>query len=49
MAGRNSNIAEMRGKPIADPQSGTPGTSAIRLKGVITRVAAADALQAEVR
>ncbi|MGZ4849745.1 MAG: glutamine--tRNA ligase, partial [Halobacteriota archaeon] len=34
---------------VPDTKSGTPGASAIKVKGVITWVAVADALKAEVR
>jgi glutaminyl-tRNA synthetase len=34
---------------IADTKSGTPGSDAVKVKGVITWVAVADALAAEVR
>ena len=34
---------------VPDTKSGTPGADAVKVKGTITWVAAADALQAEVR
>jgi len=43
------NVTEVRAELIPDTKSGTPGASAIKVKGVITWVAAADALKAEVR
>ena len=42
-------ITEVRAMLVPDTKSGTPGADAIKVKGVITWVAAADALQAEVR
>jgi glutaminyl-tRNA synthetase len=46
---RNGHITEVHAELIPDTKSGTPGASAIKVKGVITWVAVADALQAEVR
>jgi glutaminyl-tRNA synthetase len=43
------NVTEVRAELIPDTKSGTPGASAIKVKGVITWVAAADAVKAEVR
>jgi glutaminyl-tRNA synthetase len=43
------HITEVQAELIPDTKSGTPGASAIKVKGVITWVAAADALKAEVR
>jgi glutaminyl-tRNA synthetase len=43
------NVAEVQAELIPDTKSGTPGASAIKVKGVITWVAVADALKAEVR
>jgi glutaminyl-tRNA synthetase len=43
------NVTEVRAELIPDTKSGTPGASAIKVKGVITWVAVADALKAEVR
>jgi glutaminyl-tRNA synthetase len=43
------NITEVQAELIPDTKSGTPGASAIKVKGVITWVAVADALKAEVR
>ena len=42
-------IVEVHANLVADTKSGTPGADAIKVKGVITWVCAADALQAEVR
>jgi glutaminyl-tRNA synthetase len=49
VADRSSNITEVHAELIPDTKSGTPGASAIKVKGVITWVAVADALKAEVR
>jgi glutaminyl-tRNA synthetase len=43
------NVTEVQAELIPDTKSGTPGASAIKVKGVITWVAVADALEAEVR
>jgi glutaminyl-tRNA synthetase len=43
------NVTEVQAELIPDTKSGTPGASAIKVKGVITWVAVADALKAEVR
>jgi glutaminyl-tRNA synthetase len=45
----NGNVTEVQAELIPDTKSGTPGASAIKVKGVITWVAVADALKAEVR
>jgi glutaminyl-tRNA synthetase len=42
-------LIEVQARLIPDTKSGTPGADAIKVKGVITWVGAADALQAEVR
>ena len=42
-------VTEVQAELIPDTKSGTPGASAIKVKGVITWVAVADALKAEVR
>ncbi|HVZ46356.1 MAG TPA: glutamine--tRNA ligase/YqeY domain fusion protein [Ramlibacter sp.] len=48
---RNSSgaVTEVRGRLIADTKSGTPGADAIKVKGTISWVGAADGIQAEVR
>ncbi len=43
------NLTGVRAKLIPDTKSGTPGSDAIKVKGVITWVAVADGLPAEVR
>jgi glutaminyl-tRNA synthetase len=43
------HVTEVHAELIPDTKSGTPGASAIKVKGVITWVAVADALKAEVR
>jgi glutaminyl-tRNA synthetase len=43
------HVTEVQAELIPDTKSGTPGASAIKVKGVITWVAVADALKAEVR
>jgi len=43
------HVTQVQAELVPDTKSGTPGASAIKVKGVITWVAAADALQAEVR
>ncbi len=45
----NGNVTEVQAVLIPDTKSGSPGASAIKVKGVITWVAVADALKAEVR
>ncbi len=42
-------ITEVHALLVPDTKSGTPGASAVKVKGVITWVAVADALRAEVR
>jgi glutaminyl-tRNA synthetase len=43
------NITEVQAELVPDTKSGTPGADAVKVKGVITWVAAADGLPAEVR
>ncbi len=43
------HITQVQAELIPDTKSGTPGASAIKVKGVITWVAAADAVPAQVR
>ncbi len=43
------NVTEVHAMLIPDTKSGTPGADAVKVKGVITWVAAADGIQAEVR
>ncbi len=43
------NVTEVQAELIPDTKSGTPGSDAVKVKGVITWVGAADAVQAEVR
>ncbi len=45
----SGKVTEVQALLIPDTKSGTPGSDAIKVKGVITWVAVADALQAEVR
>jgi len=45
----NGNLLEVQAKLVPDTKSGTPGADAIKVKGNITWVAAADALPTEVR
>ncbi len=45
----SGKVVQVHADLIADTKSGTPGASAIKVKGVITWVAAHDALAAEVR
>jgi len=45
----NGKITEVQAKLIPDTKSGTPGSDAIKVKGVITWVGVNDAVQAEVR
>ncbi|MBA3595532.1 MAG: glutamine--tRNA ligase/YqeY domain fusion protein [Polaromonas sp.] len=47
--GANGEITEVQAKLIPDTKSGTPGSDAIKVKGVITWVGVNDAVQAEVR
>jgi glutaminyl-tRNA synthetase len=43
------NVTEVQARLIPDTKSGTPGSDAIKVKGVITWVGVNDAVQAEVR
>ena len=43
------NVTQVQAVLVPDTKSGTPGSDAVKVKGVITWVAVADALQAEVR
>jgi glutaminyl-tRNA synthetase len=43
------NVTEVHAVLVPDTKSGTPGSDAVKVKGVITWVAVADALPAEVR
>ena len=43
------NVTEVHATLVPDTKSGTPGSDAVKVKGVITWVSAADAVQAEVR
>jgi glutaminyl-tRNA synthetase len=43
------NVTTVFAQLIPDTKSGTPGSDAVKVKGVITWVSARDALQAEVR
>jgi glutaminyl-tRNA synthetase len=45
----NGDVAEVLAELIPDTKSGTPGSEKVKVKGVITWVAAADAMKAEVR
>jgi glutaminyl-tRNA synthetase len=45
----NGKLVEVQAKLVPDTKSGTPGADAIKVKGNISWVAAADALPAEVR
>ena len=45
----DGNITEVQATLLPDTKSGTPGSDAIKVKGVITWVAVADSLSAEVR
>ena len=45
----NGHITEVHAKLIPDTKSGTPGSDSVKVKGVITWVAVADAVPAEVR
>jgi glutaminyl-tRNA synthetase len=44
-----TSFAEVQAELIPDTKSGTPGSDKVKVKGVITWVAVADALKAEVR
>jgi glutaminyl-tRNA synthetase len=45
----SGNVTEVQAELIPDTKSGTPGSDAVKVKGVITWVGAADAVQAKVR
>lgn len=45
----DGKISSIHAKVVPDTKSGTPGASAIKVKGVITWVGASDAVKAEVR
>ena len=45
----DGTVREVHARIVPDTKSGTPGAAAVKVKGVITWVAAADALAAEVR
>ena len=45
----NGNVTEVHATLIPDTKSGTPGSDAVKVKGVITWVGVNDAVQAEVR
>ena len=45
----NGQVTEVLAQLIPDTKSGTPGSDSVKVKGVITWVAQADAIQAEVR
>jgi glutaminyl-tRNA synthetase len=45
----SGEITEVQARLVPDTKSGTPGSDAVKVKGVITWVAVADAVQAEVR
>ena len=45
----DGKVSEVQALLVPDTKSGTPGANAVKVKGVITWVAAADALAAEVR
>jgi glutaminyl-tRNA synthetase len=45
----SGRVVQVQAKLVPDTKSGTPGASAIKVKGVITWVAAHDCLRAEVR
>ncbi len=45
----NGNVTEVQATLIPDTKSGTPGSDAVKVKGVITWVGVNDAVQAEVR
>ena len=45
----SSKVIEVQAELVPDTKSGTPGADAIKVKGVITWVAAVDAIPAEVR
>jgi len=43
------NVTEVQAELVPDTKSGTPGSDAVKVKGVITWVTPAEALKAEVR
>jgi glutaminyl-tRNA synthetase len=45
----NGHVTEVLAQLIPDTKSGTPGSDSVKVKGVITWVSQADAIQAEVR
>ncbi len=45
----NGKVTEVQARLLPDTKSGTPGANSVKVKGVITWVAAADAISAEVR
>ncbi len=45
----DGSVAEVQARLLPDTRSGTPGAAAVKVKGVITWVAAVDAVAAEVR
>ncbi len=45
----NGQVTEVQARLMPDTKSGTPGANAVKVKGVITWVAFADAISAEVR
>ena len=45
----NGNVTEVQADMIPDTKSGTPGSDAVKVKGVITWVGVTDAIPAEVR
>jgi glutaminyl-tRNA synthetase len=47
--GADGRVNEVRAELVPDTRSGTPGADAVKTKGVLTWVAAHDALRAEVR
>jgi glutaminyl-tRNA synthetase len=47
--GADGQLTEVQARLVPDTKSGTPGADAVKVKGNITWVAVADALQAEVR
>ena len=49
VADADGQVSEVRAELIPDTRSGTPGADAVKTKGVLTWVAAHDALRAEVR
>ena len=45
----DGKVTEVQAELVPDTKSGTPGADAVKVKGIITWVGVADALQAEVR